>query len=137
MSLTRNFQINISQISFSCQKKHLEIISNNLHISVNYPVFTSTTNAACVSPPFINTRMTGGAYVFSAVFNSITRLFSFGIVNSKSINTCINGDCSLPGETLIVNGGCQSSVTVFTVDYDAPISQDTKQVRQLLSPLVK
>ncbi len=54
---------------------------------------------------------------------------------------CINGDCSLPGETLVLNAGCYTSVSVFTVDYDAPLSgtcsgQETN-VLASLSPLVK
>lgn len=39
---------------------------------------------------------------------------------SIGINTCVSGDCSLPGETLIATTTCQTAVTVFSVDYDAP-----------------
>ena len=35
-----------------------------------------------------------------------------------------------------MTGGCQSSVSVFTVDYDAPLSGATNGVRQSLLPLV-
>lgn len=105
-------------------------------ISVNYPEITSLVNADCVSPPFIQTRMTGGAEVDSAVYDPTTGLFSYGSVYPAGANTCINGDCSLPGETNIVGSGCFSSVTVFTVDYDAP-SPGSKKVRKLFEPLVK
>ena len=37
-------------------------------LSVNYPELTSLENADCVAPPFIPTRMTGGAEVDTAVF---------------------------------------------------------------------
>lgn len=81
--------------------------------------------------------MTGGAVVDFAAFNETSKLFTFKNIVPQGANTCINGDCSLPGETLVVNGGCQSSVTVFTVDYDAPNCRGSKHVRPLLQPLVK
>lgn len=104
-------------------------------LTVNYPAITSLKSAACVAPPFVQTRMTGGADVDTAVFDPVTRLFSYGSIVSAGANTCINGDCSLPGETTVVEGGCFSSVSVFTVDYDAP-SPGSGEVRSLLEPLV-
>ena len=106
-------------------------------VSVNYPEITSLTNDRCVNPPFFQTRMTGGAEVDTAVLDEKTGLFSYGSVTPAGANTCINGDCSLPGETNVVDSGCFSSVTVFTVDYDAPDCGGTKHVRPLLEPLVK
>ena len=106
-------------------------------ISVNYPEITSLTDSSCVNPPFFQTRMTGGAEVDTAVFNASTGLFSYGSVTPAGANTCINGDCSLPGETNVVDSGCFSSVTVFTVDYDAPNCAGSANVRPLLQPLVQ
>ncbi|KAL6717241.1 hypothetical protein ACLMJK_005156 [Lecanora helva] len=106
-------------------------------INVNYPEITSLTDASCVNPPFIQTRMSGGADVDKAVFNESTRLFTYGYVQSAGLNTCINGDCTLPGETTVVDGGCFSSVTIFTVDYDAPNCAGSASVRPLLQPLVQ
>ncbi|KAG8531725.1 uncharacterized protein KY384_003357 [Bacidia gigantensis] len=107
-------------------------------ISVNYPFVTSFTNTSCVKPKFIQTRMTGGAQVDKAVFNETSKLFTFGNTDGPGLNTCINGDCSLPGETTVVNGpNCESSVSVFTVDYDAPSTKATAAVREGLCPLVE
>ena len=106
-------------------------------INVNYPEITSLQDSKCVKPPFFQTRMTGGAEVDTAVLDEKTGLFSYGSVTPAGANTCINGDCSLPGETTVVDSGCFSSVTVFTVDYDAPSCGGAKHVRQLLEPLVK
>ena len=105
-------------------------------LSVNYPEITSLKNADCVDPPFIQTRMTGGAEVDTAVYDPATGLFSYGSIFPAGVNACINGDCSLPGETTVVNSGCFSSVSVFTVDYDAP-NPGSGQVRKLFVPLVK
>ena len=38
---------------------------------------------------------------------------------TKAINVCHNGNCKLPGET-IVSAGCGTAVSVFSIDYDAP-----------------
>ncbi|MCJ1238662.1 hypothetical protein MMC14_006653 [Varicellaria rhodocarpa] len=105
-------------------------------LNVNYPYITSFTNSSCVAPPFIQTRLTGGADIDTAVFNATSRLFTYGNIVADGVNACINGDCSLPGETNVVSAGCQGSVSVFTVDYDAPISGATNAVRKSLQPLV-
>ncbi|EFX02272.1 acid phosphatase [Grosmannia clavigera kw1407] len=93
-------------------------------INVNLPYITSFSNDSCVNPPFVLTRMSGGADVDKAVYNATTGLFHYGDLDEagSGVNACINGDCSLPGETDVVSGhgACQASVSVFTVDYDAP-----------------
>ena len=106
-------------------------------ITINYPEITSLTDDSCVNPPFFQTRMTGGAKVDTAVFDESTGLFTSGSVTPAGLNTCINGDCSLPGETNVVGNGCYSSVTVFTIDYDAPNCDGSANVRSLLQPLVQ
>ncbi|KAH8670224.1 5'/3'-nucleotidase sure [Tricladium varicosporioides] len=107
-------------------------------INVNIPYLTSFINSSCINPPFIQTRLTGGAYVDFAAFNETTGLFSYQNIVSEGTNSCINGDCSLPGEQDILNAGCQSSVSIFTVDYDAPITcHAAPDLRSKLQPLVQ
>lgn len=109
-------------------------------LNVNIPLITSFTDNNCTNPPFIQTRMTGSAVVDRAAYNETTGLFSYADLVSDGDNQCINGDCSLPGEQAILNVGCQSAVSVFTVDYDAPIGGACKlgpDVRSLLEPLVQ
>lgn len=102
-------------------------------ISVNTPYITSLTNDTCVNPPFVQTRLTGGADYDFAAYNSTSKLFTYQNIVSPGGNTCINGDCSLPGETDILSAGCQSSVSVFTVDYDAPTGKSQTDVRWRLA----
>lgn len=105
-------------------------------LTVNYPVITSMTGSSCLNPPFIRTRITGGAPVTRAVFDPSTGLFSGqNIAPNDGLNTCGNGDCSLPGEATVLSS-CQSSVSAFTVDYDAPNSNVTRSVFQALQRLV-
>jgi 5'-nucleotidase len=106
-------------------------------INVNIPYITSFTNASCINPPFIQTRLTGGAVVDGAVRNNVTGLFTWSNVVADGVNACINGDCTLPGETAVLASGCYSSVSVFTTDYDAPSCQGSAPVRTQLSPLVQ
>jgi len=109
-------------------------------INVNIPLITSFKDASCINPPFIQTRLTGSAVVDIAAYNETTGLFSYQDDVNPGLNQCINGDCSLPGETAMLDGDCQSAVSVFTVDYDAPIGGECKSgpdVRALLTPLVQ
>ena len=105
-------------------------------ISVNTPYITSLTNTSCISPPFIQSRLTGGAFTDTAVYNETRGTFTYGNLDTPALNRCINGDCSLPGETDVVDSGCYSSVSVFTIDYDAPLGADQANIRGELQPLV-
>ena len=70
------------------------------------------------------------------MYNATSGLFTYANLLAAGVNECINGNCDLPGETTVVNGGCQSAVSVFTVDYDAPSGKETKGVMKALEPLV-
>lgn len=107
-------------------------------LNVNLPKISSYTDDTCLNPPFIHTRLTGGAYVDRAVLNETTGLFHWEDMLAKGGNQCINGDCALTGETALLDDACKSSVSVFTVDYDAPSSVcgGAVDVKSLLSSLV-
>ena len=125
----------VSQI-INATKPGDPILPPGYGVSVNTPTITSLTNDSCVNPPFIQTRMTGGAFIDSAIYNETTGTFSYGNVLDAALNACINGDCSLPGEQAILDSGCMSSVTVFTTDYDAPTGSAQTWIRAALEPLV-
>lgn len=90
-----------------------------------------------MDPPYILSRLTGGALSDIAVYNETTKLFRYGDIIGAGINTCIHGDCSLPGETEVIESGCRTPVSVFTVDYDAPTGRNTTSVQTKLAPLVQ
>jgi 5'-nucleotidase len=85
-------------------------------INVNIPELDSDE-----MPPFVKTRLTGEADVDIAAYNESTGLFTWENIVPKSagVNACYNGDCSLPGETYVVEGG-SVSISAFTIDYTAP-----------------
>jgi 5'-nucleotidase len=106
-------------------------------INVNIPVITSYKDSSCIAPKYFHSRLTGGAVVDKAILNETTGLFSYGDIVNEGTNTCINGDCSLPGETDILASGCKSAVSIFTVDYDAPLQcHNAPDLKGLLEPLV-
>lgn len=112
------------------------LLPSGYGISVNTPYITSLDNDSCVAPPFYHTRMNGGAVWDVAVEED--GVFTYApIVPERGGNACINGDCSLPGETGVVEGGCASSVSVFTVDYDAPLGEDLSRIRGRTGEVVK
>lgn len=110
-------------------------------ISVNFPYISTLVNQSeskhCIDPPFVHTRLTGGAMTNYAAFNNETQTFTWAMYfTSPGVNTCINGDCSLPGETDIIKE-CKSAVSVWTIDYDAPKCGGAVKVRGLLEGLVE
>ncbi|RMZ87873.1 hypothetical protein DV736_g4901, partial [Chaetothyriales sp. CBS 134916] len=106
-------------------------------LGVNTPLISSLTDDSCVNPPFIPTRLTGGAFTDTAVYNATSGLFTYGNIAPAALNRPINGNFALPGETEVVDGGCYSSVSVFTVDYDAPLGPDQGRIRKALEPTVQ
>ncbi|KAJ9119363.1 hypothetical protein QFC24_005834 [Naganishia onofrii] len=76
--------------------------------------------ATCQGLPMVQTRLTGSALTDKVVFNAAGFPTYGDLAGASGINNCVTGDCSLPGETLIATTTCMSSVTAFSVDYDAP-----------------
>ncbi|KAI9704813.1 MAG: hypothetical protein M1836_006593 [Candelina mexicana] len=114
-----------------------QLLPDGYGISVNLPRITSLDDQTCLSPNYTQTRMTGGAAVSKAVFDEKKGVFhSENTFPEKGANTCINGDCSLPSESTVISK-CQTAVTLFTIDYDAPTSnQSVPQQSRLVAPLV-
>jgi 5'-nucleotidase len=101
-------------------------------LNVNFPYFVN----GCVDPPFIRSRFTGSAGLPNVAYNESSGLIYIPGTNyyadtGAGLNTCYNGNCSLPGESAVVTT-CQTAVSVFTVDYDAPNSTLTEQVEAKL-----
>jgi 5'-nucleotidase len=63
--------------------------------------------------------MTGGAIVDKLFINTTTGFPQFADDAAPGLNTAINGNPRLPGETP-TSAKCETAVSVFSVDYDAP-----------------
>ncbi|KAK9412728.1 putative Acid phosphatase [Seiridium unicorne] len=102
--------------------------------NVNYPKLYSNWS----SMDIVQTRYTGGAETDAAVAATTAGTFTWSNVSPKSpgVNTCINGDCSLPGETDTVNAG-KVSLSLYTIDYSAPKNCNTTAIVQRLRSLTE
>ncbi|KAF1733360.1 Acid phosphatase [Beauveria bassiana] len=103
-------------------------------LSVNIPEL----KANGTEPEIVRTRMTGNAQVNEAVWDPKKGIFTWANLKpyAAGVNACVHGDCSLPGETYVVeNGGI--SISIYTVDYDAPLSEYASSIMRRLAPLTK
>lgn len=80
--------------------------------------------------------LAGGAYIDGFELNE-DGFPEWINVPAVGLNTCTNQNCDLPGETEVIRT-CQSSISVFTVSWDAPESvaapvQD--HIRTYLAPV--
>ncbi|KAL5121406.1 hypothetical protein ACEQ8H_000477 [Pleosporales sp. CAS-2024a] len=108
------------------------ILPTGYGVNVNIPPLVNGT-----TPPVVKTRLTGNANTDVAVYNETTGLFTWDNVNpvAAGINAAFNGDTSLPGETYVVAAG-GISVSVFTMDFDAPSVVYTDHVFSKIDGLV-
>jgi 5'-nucleotidase len=125
----------VDQLAQGVSKFQSRVLPLGVGINVNFPLI----NDSNPSPAFQLSRLTGGAVVNkikvrksgwrldgreSLIISLAPKIGDDGFpetedVKAYGLNTALNGDSSLPGETDVVAGG-KSSVSVFTVDYDAP-----------------
>lgn len=97
--------------------------------NVNIPVLTKKPKGL----KFVQTRMTGNAHVNEAVWDSDESTFTWANIKpyAAGVNTCLNGDCSMEGETYVVeNGGV--SISLYTIDYTAPTNAKTRSIIERL-----
>lgn len=124
--------VNLVNRLASATPKGQRLLPYGYGLNVNYPLL----NSSCENPPFVASRIAGGAGMPKLAFNTTSGVFGiagnnyFGIV-SKGLNQCYNGYCSEPGESVVVTA-CESAVSIFTVDFDAPQNKETTLVRARL-----
>lgn len=109
------------------------VLPTGYGVNVNIPPLT----ADAKEPPIVQTRFTGNAHVNEAIFDSDQGTFTWANIKpyADGVNACINGDCSLPGETYVTESG-SISLSLYTVDYTAPASTYTKLISERVSPLL-
>lgn len=82
--------------------------------------------------------MSGNAHINEAVFDPAKGIFTWANLKpyAAGVNACVNGDCTLPGETYVVENG-RVSVSVYITDYDAPTGEYTESIMKRIKPLTK
>ncbi|KAF5020327.1 hypothetical protein F66182_7633 [Fusarium sp. NRRL 66182] len=102
-------------------------------VNVNIPVLTKENH----NPELVHTRFTGNAHVNEAVLDPEKGTFTWANIKpyAAGVNACINGDCSLPGETYIVENGA-TSVSFYTVDHTAPRTPYTQSLTKRVEAII-
>ncbi|KAK6522430.1 hypothetical protein TWF281_002991 [Arthrobotrys megalospora] len=131
----------VNQLEAKGNGQNSRLLPYGYGLNVNFPYISTKVTAlsekTCINPPFVHTRLTGGASTNIAAFNEETGIFNWASnFTSPGVNACINGDCDLPGETDVIKE-CKSAISVFTIDYDAPSCGGAVKVRELLVGLVE
>jgi 5'-nucleotidase len=100
--------------------------------TVNIPELTGDNSEL----EYVQTRMTGSAHVNEAVLDPKKGIFTWENIKpyAAGVNTCVNGNCAMEGETHAVENGAVS-ISVYTVDYTAPTTRNTKNIMERLKPL--
>ncbi|KAF4445628.1 5 3 -nucleotidase [Fusarium albosuccineum] len=102
-------------------------------VNVNLPKLTAKSH----KPKFVQTRFTGNAHVNEAVLDPEKGTFTWANIKpyAAGVNACINGDCSMPGETYIVENG-KASVSFYTVDHTAPTTSYTQSLIKRVASII-
>lgn len=87
---------------------------------------------------YVQTRMTGNAHVNEAVLDPEKGTFTWENIKpySAGVNTCVNGDCTMEGETYAVENGAVA-ISLYTIDYSAPTTRNTKSIMERIKPLAQ
>lgn len=129
--------VEIVDTLFQNQGENQRVLPLGVGLNVNFPkVGYESVDDKCVDPIFKQARLTGMyATVPDMKYNATSNSFSWTTTPFDTISTCSNGDCTLPSENLILGHTyCQTSVSVFGIDYDANEILTT-QTEKLLTPL--
>ncbi|ODQ60130.1 hypothetical protein WICANDRAFT_78747 [Wickerhamomyces anomalus NRRL Y-366-8] len=124
---------------FESQGENERALPLGVGLNVNFPkVTTLTKDNSCSNPPFVFSRLTGKDVAISALkFNETTGLFEYSSIKhgTDATATRYNGILSLPNENSVINTGCYTPVSAFSIDYTAPIEQ-SNEVHGLISDLL-
>ncbi|KAI5964732.1 uncharacterized protein KGF55_001802 [Candida pseudojiufengensis] len=120
---------------FKAQGNNSRALPIGVGLNVNFPK-VGYEQENCTNPKWVFTRLTGQyASTSDLKYNKTSNSFYYSQDEFKALTVCNNGDCSLPSENFIVgHTDCQSSVSVFSTDYDANLGL-THQVEGLLDPI--
>lgn len=120
---------------FKSQGDNPRALPLSIGISVNLPKVGSQSTTGCNDPSWVATRLTGAkASGPSLAFNETSGLFSWKDRESNALSNRISGSVVVPSESEVLASGCRSSVSFFSIDYDAPYWV-TEQTKPLLGSL--
>lgn len=104
-------------------------------INVNFPN-VGYDDESCTDPKWVFTRLSGSDSSTSNLkYDEDSGLFKSANGDFDALTKCVFGDCNLKSEaSVLANNNCESTVSVFSIDYDASQNQSS-QVKSSLSGL--
>ncbi|RCK55702.1 Acid phosphatase [Candida viswanathii] len=132
-----NLVVDIVQQLFKAQGENSRTLPLGVGLNVNFPK-VGYQDESCSAPGWTFARVTGEyASAADLVYNETSNAFVWNDNGEyPGLAACNNGDCSLPSEDYVLDDvKCQTTVSVFSVDYDANLGL-TSQTRDLLGPLL-
>lgn len=132
-----NLVVDLVEALFEAQGDLPRALPLGVGMNVNFPPVGSQASN-CSYPEYMPARLTGAyARGFDLAYNATSNTVGYkSNAHLKGNYACHNGDCSLPTENFIVEqSDCQSSVSVFSTDYDAnlQLTQEAMRVFNYLS----
>lgn len=120
---------------FNSSANHPHLLPVTAGINVNFPP-VGYADESCLDPEWVFARLSGqDSLVPNMAYNETSGLFGWASVKYSPVTECIFGDCDLPSESwLLLENTCKTSVSVFSIDYDANYKQ-TQTVEKYLGPL--
>lgn len=116
-----NLVVDFVEALFKSQGDQPHALPLGTGMNVNFPP-VGTEDPRCCDPKFVSARLTGAyARAYDLQYNATSDLVEWSEnISHRGNFACHNGDCSLPTEDYVLaHTTCQSSVSVFSTDYDA------------------
>lgn len=127
--------VEMVQILFNSSANHPNLLPLTTGINVNFPP-TGDEDKSCLDPQFVFSRLSGPDSISpDMAFNETSGLFEWKNGHFTGTTQCIFGNCDLPSESwVLAEEKCKTSVSVFSIDYDASYKQ-AQTVENYLAPL--
>lgn len=113
--------VELVDLLFETQIEGEPVLPLSVGMNVNLPPVGSISTTNCTNPKWVFTRLTGADSLgYNVGYNETTGELYMATQDFKALAKCASGVCDLPSESYILaETDCQSSVTVFDIDYDA------------------
>ncbi|CDK28244.1 unnamed protein product [Kuraishia capsulata CBS 1993] len=109
---------------FDAQGDNERVLPFATGLNVNFPVAGSDLGSSCLDVgSFQSTRFSGNSLIYKIAYDSTTGLVSQTTTSGVGTTDCVNGDCTLASEFTVIGAeNCISTISVFSVDPDAPLA---------------
>ncbi|KAG7889956.1 hypothetical protein KL907_002762 [Ogataea polymorpha] len=114
------------------------LLPESYALNVNFPAAGSDINASCRELTFRHTRFTGSkSLAYKVEYDHTAENMKQTTLATSAVQNCAAGDCELPDEfTIINNGNCEATISVFAIDLDAG-EQLTEQTLSLFESVLE